>query len=270
MQPFLKWAGGKRRLLPLLRPLLPEDFDELEYIEPFLGGGALFFDQLPNRAHLSDINGELIDCYKKVRSNVDYLIKHLSRLENVYLCADNSERLAIYKGVRDGRYHEMVPAAARFIFLNKTCFNGLWRVNSKKEFNVAHGKYKKPVICDKEALLAACYALESVDLWCGDYKNSQPTKRHFVYLDPPYVPISATANFTSYSAAGFGEEDQVALRDWFASADRRGAKLMLSNSYTPRVMELYKDWNIDVVTAPRTISRGERKPAQEVVVRNYE
>ncbi len=267
--PILKWAGGKGRLLAQLEPLLPPGVDEMRHVEPFLGGGALFFARAPERALVSDANPALVGTYEAVRDRVEDVIVGLARL------AREHDEEAYYR-VRD-RYNggglDAVERAATFIYLNRTCFNGLHRVNRRGEFNVPAGRYAKPRIVDKDGLRAASLALARAELFHASFESLLERARpgDFVYLDPPYAPVSETASFTSYARDGFGPDEQVRLRDVFRALDRRGCKLMLSNSDVRFIRDLYRGYRIDVVAAPRAINcNAERRGlVSEVVVRNY-
>jgi DNA adenine methylase len=269
--PFLKWVGGKGKLLPQLVPLLPPQVERMRHVEPFAGGAALFFARRPERAVLADSNRSLIDTYLAVRDEVEHVIGHLETLSL-------SHASGSYYGVREryngGRAQPRAERAAMFIYLNKTCFNGLHRVNRRGEFNVPEGRYKNPRILDEAGLRAASRVLRQVEIRHAGFEEMIEYVRpgDFVYLDPPYEPVSETASFTAYAAGdGFSRADQTRLRDVFAELDRRGAKLMLSNSDVPFIRELYARWRIDVVAAPRAINcdvRG-RGLVSEVVVRNF-
>jgi len=269
--PFLKWVGGKGRLLPLLEPMLPPGVNKMRHVEPFVGGGALFFHRAPSRALLCDVNSSLVDTYLAIRDDVDSVIAALGRYSMQH--AAGSE----YYAVRERYNHEKtvgrVERAAMFVYLNKTCFNGLHRVNRRGEFNVPEGRYTNPRILDEEGLRRASVALSKADIRCVGFESLVENARpgDFVYFDPPYAPVSETANFTSYSEDGFGHADQIRLRDVYRELDRRGCKLMLSNNDVPAVRELYAEFRIDVVPAPRAINcRADRRgPVAEVVVRNY-
>jgi DNA adenine methylase len=237
--PFVKWAGGKTQLLHRLDALVPQ-FER--YFEPFLGGGALFFhlaSRLDFAAHLSDANGDLVNAYSVVKSDVEGLIALLERHERSYRKAPAE----YYYGLRSEKPGGRVEAAARFIALNKTCYNGLYRVNRSGEFNVPIGRYKNPTICDREQLRAASAALNRSDarLSVADYGQALKKAREgdFVYLDPPFHPLSRTANFVDYTKSGFGEGDQVGLAHVFRDLDRRGCRVLLSNSDTRLTRELY-------------------------------
>lgn len=269
-RPFLKWAGGKSRLLSQFAPLFPTGF--ARYIEPFVGSGAVFFnlwqqDRLHSVA-LWDHNAELINCYTVVRDATDDLIErlaaHAARHDKDY-----------YYAVRALRLETLGPAAraARTIYLNKTCFNGLFRVNRKGEFNVPMGRYANPHILDRDNLLAAARALRDVDIDARDFRTLPAVARagDFVYFDPPYHPVSATAHFTSYTAGDFRESDQRDLAAVYRQLDGVGCRLMLSNSDTPLIRELYADFRIETVFVSRAInSRADRRgKVPELVVLNY-
>ena len=245
--PFLKWVGGKTSLLLELRKHVPSRLRG--YHEPFVGGGALFFALAPRRATLSDQNGELIHCYAQVRDDVYGVLDALAR--HVY------ER-AHFEAVRalDPLRLSAAQRAARFIYLNKTCFNGLWRVNRAGRFNVPIGRYKNPRFHDPATLLAASRALRGVTLLHAPFEESlaEAAPGDFVYLDPPYDPISPTASFASYTAGGFGWEDQRRLAHACVVLNRRGVRFLLSNSATPRVRELYAGFEQRIVRAPRFVN----------------
>ena len=268
--PILKWAGGKGRLLAQLEPLLPPGVELMRHVEPFFGGGALFFSRTPERALIADVNPELVNAYRTVRDDVQGLIAQLARLAAQHSKDAYYLVRAEYNGSR-----QMSPTrrAAMFIYMNKTCFNGLHRVNRRGHFNVPAGSYKNPRILDSEALLAANALLARADIRCEPFESLLEAARpgDFVYFDPPYEPVSRTANFTGYAANGFDADDQRRLRDVFRELDRRGAKLMLSNSDAPLIRELYGDYRIDEVAAPRAINCNARArgPVTELVVRNY-
>jgi DNA adenine methylase len=268
--PFVKWVGGKGKLRHALEALMPPGVELMRHVEPFLGGGALFFARGPERALLCDVNRDLVRTYELVRDDLAGVIRGLEKLARGH----GEER---YYEVRE-RYNarrEQSPAerAAMFIYLNKTCFNGLYRVNRRGEFNVPMGRYTNPTILDREALGAASRALASAELRNAPFETLLESARpgDFVYMDPPYEPVSRTANFTAYAQDGFSQDDQRRLRDVYRELDRRGAKLMLSNSDVPFIRELYRGYRIDIVKAPRAVScdPSTRGPVNEVVVRNY-
>jgi len=268
--PFVKWAGGKGRLLSQLRPLLPSGVERMRHVEPFVGGGALFFARRPARALLTDINPALVATYNAIRDDVDAVIAALRGL------ADGHSKASYYQireRYNEGRRAPVPKRAAMFIYLNKTCFNGLHRVNRKGEFNVPVGSYKNPRILNEDALRVASQALAGAQLRCSPFdallENAKPGD--FIYFDPPYEPVSDTASFTSYARDGFSRQDQTRLRDVYQALDRRGCKLMLSNSDVPFIRELYRNFSVDTVAAPRAINCDAKKRGKvsEVVVRNY-
>ena len=269
--PIVKWVGGKGRLLAQLLPLLPSGVEHMRHVEPFAGGAAMFSRRRPGRALLCDVNESLVRTYRTVRDDVDSVIAELEPLAR-------SHDKESYYATRE-RYNATrgVAAAARqaamFIYLNKTCFNGLHRENRKGEFNVPMGRYKRPRILDVDGLRAASAQLASADIQSRSFEALLGSARpgDFVYLDPPYEPVSRTASFTSYAKGGFSQDDQRRLRDVFDELTRRGCKCMLSNSDVPFVRELYRRHRIDVVRAPRAVSCNARKrgAVDEVVVRNY-
>ncbi|MCT7984546.1 DNA adenine methylase [Laspinema sp. A4] len=269
-RPFLKWAGGKTQLISQYQPLFPPQFKN--YYEPFLGGGAVFFYLFQEhsagfKAVLSDVNEELINLYRCVQTDVEALIKALE----LHQAKHNDE---YYYQVRAQKNRTLVKKAARIIYLNKTCFNGLYRENSKGEFNVPIGRYKNPTICNGELLRADSQALRSVQIEVRDFDkvlDEAKTDQDFVYFDPPYYPLSNTSQFTSYSRYNFNEKDQIRLRDVFAKLANRGVKVMLSNSDCPFIRELYQEFQIHEVSAARSInSKGtHRGKISEVVVTSY-
>jgi DNA adenine methylase len=268
--PFLKWVGGKGKLLGQLLPLLPPGAELMRHVEPFAGGGAMFFARRPERALLCDVNGALVDTYLAIRDEVDEVIHALEPLARDHGDGTYYRARETYNA---GRGLPRPQRAALFVYLNKTCFNGLHRVNRKGEFNVPEGRYKSPRILDEEGLRSASAALAGTDIEKTGFESllSRARPGDFVYLDPPYEPISRTSNFTGYAEDGFGPKDQERLRDVFAELDRRGCKLMLSNSTAPLILDLYARYRIDRISAARAIScdgRG-RGPIDEVVVRNY-
>lgn len=270
--PFVKWVGGKGRLLGQLMPLLPPGVERMRHVEPFMGGGAMFFARRPERALLCDVNPELVSTYTMVRDRVEDVIAEL----DAHAAHHRSDEATYYYEVRE-RYNrgrgDAAARAAMFIYLNRTCFNGLHRVNKRGEFNVPAGRYVNPRILDEDGLRAASLELKSAELRCAGFETLLASARpgDFVYFDPPYEPVSRTANFTSYAQEGFTQDDQTVLRDVFNELTRRGARCMLSNSDVPFIRELYRDHRIDIVAAPRAVScdATKRGMVSEVVVRNY-
>jgi DNA adenine methylase len=273
VMPVVKWVGGKRQLLDSLTPLLPKHFTT--YCEPFLGGGALLFWQQPNKAIVNDINKDLIQMYEVVCDDVESLILELQKHKNV---AEHFYAVRDWDRDKD-KYSKLskVEKAARIIYLNKTCYNGLFRVNNSGEFNTPFGHYKRPNIVNEGVLRAVNKYFQQADITfhCCDYAEVLATipRGTFVYLDPPYDPVSDTANFTGYSQGGFNHEDQIRLRKCCDELNRRGIKFMLSNSATKFILELYSAYpSITIVQAKRAINSNARRRGQvdEVVVRNYE
>lgn len=273
-KPFVKWVGGKRQLLKQFRELglyPPEAFSPMTstYYEPFVGGGAVFFDLLPKNAKLSDLNSELVITYNVIKSNVDELIESLQK--HIY----DKE---YYLKVRAEKVEDLseIEVASRFIFLNHTGFNGLYRVNKSGQFNVPFGRYSSPVICDEDNLRRVSNALRDTIITHQDYKNVLEAAQNgdFIYFDPPYYPISTTSSFTSYTTEGFLEREQTELRDTFITLHERGCFVMLSNSDTPFINKLYSGFNgitINKITAGRAInSKGTgRGKITEVLITNY-
>lgn len=267
-KPFVKWAGGKRQLLDELTEGLPR-FEN--YHEPFLGGGALFFKleamNKIKKAYLSDMNEELINAYSTAKNEIFELMAELAMPKY----ANNEE--AYYK-IRASKPALGVQRAARFIYLNKTAFNGLYRVNSKGGFNVPFGRYENPKILDSQNLLLVHRALQKDALYCTDFevvlKNAR--KGDLVYFDPPYYPISKTSNFTNYTKGGFGEKEQEKLLRAYKELDARGCFVLLSNSYSEFICELYAEFEPQTVYANRAINcKAEgRGRIKELIVRNWE
>ncbi|HVU28077.1 MAG TPA: DNA adenine methylase [Verrucomicrobiae bacterium] len=270
-QPFLKWVGGKSQLLAQFDEFFPAKIDR--YVEPFIGGGAVFFHlkhRFPKmKAFLRDNNDELINTYVAVR---DYPRELMHRLDR-HLKAFQANRENYYYETRS-KHHlpksETVERAARMIFLNKTCYNGLWRVNSRGEFNVPIGSHKNPSLYDEENILAASYALRGVHLDTKDFRDALDETRRgeFVYIDPPYFPVSPTASFTSYTKDDFGAEEQRELAALFVAAANRGVHLMLSNSDTDFIRKLYRRFATHIVRARRMVNCDGTKRGEinEVVI----
>jgi len=266
-KPFVKWAGGKRQLVNLLIKKIPKHFNR--YIEPFVGGGALLFELLPKRAIINDINEELINAYLVIRDNVHELIESLKKHKN-------SEEY--YYKIRAVNPKKLSPVerASRFIYLNKTCYNGLYRENSKGEFNVPFGRYKNPKIFDPENLIAISEYLNNADIeiYNKDYKEVclMAEKGDFVYLDPPYYPLSKTSSFTKYTKYDFRERDHIELAEVFRELDKKGCYVMLTNSNSEFIKRLYKDYNIEEIEANRFINckkEGRKKQKVELLIKNF-
>ena len=299
-KPFLKWAGGKGQLLPKFQELYPIQLKEGKiktFYEPFLGSGAVFFDVVQKyhieNAFLYDINPELIITYKSIQNNASKLIEVLHNLEKNYLKLDKEQRKAFFYEQRAEynatRFHlnihtqsdKWLIRAATLIFLNRTCFNGLYRVNSKGEFNSPAGEYKNPTICDEQYLIAVNKLLQKAEIIHSDFDKIDVDIKSdaFVYFDPPYRAISKTSAFKAYSKNGFEDEDQVRLAQTFKQLDKKNILLMLSNSDPKNhdtndhfFDELYKGYNIRRVPAKRMINSNpsKRGTINEIVVTNYD
>lgn len=273
IQPFLKWAGGKRQLLPEIRKYIPNTF--AHYYEPFIGAGAVLFDLQPNLATINDVNHELINIYEVIRDDVDELLEDLSRHKND---ADYFYEIRSLDRTDDYALLSSVERASRLIYMNKTCYNGLFRVNSKGQFNVPFGKYKAPNIMNEEVLRDVSDYLNRANIKMLNVDFAEAVKEakegDFVYFDPPYDPLSMTASFTSYSNEGFSRADQERLRDLYVALHKRGCYVLLSNSDTPFIRELYEkiDPDIEVVSvqASRAINSQASKRGKigEVLVTN--
>jgi len=299
-KPFLKWAGGKTQLVPKLSTKLPKEIIDTgvidSYIEPFVGGGAFFFYLKSrfqiNNSFLLDINRELLIGYQAIQNNPKELIDELRNLESEYIGKNEEERKNYYYKIRD-KYNIQISSfdfsnynsawierASHMIFLNRTCFNGLFRLNKNGEFNVPHGRYKNPRICDKENIKRVNLALKNTEIICGDFsKSSKYVKNNsLVYFDPPYRPLTKTSSFTSYSKEEFTDNDQIRLAEFYIELDRKGAYLILSNSdpknEDPKddfFDELYKNFIIERVGAKRIINCDPKKRGEikELIIRNY-
>lgn len=271
--PFLKWVGGKRQLMPSIVDHLPENIKDYKYIEPFIGGGAVFFNLQPKNAVINDYNEELINVYQVIKDNLDELIidlkKHKNEAEYFY---------SIRSLDRNGEFKKLsaVQRASRLIFLNKTCFNGLYRVNNAGEFNSPFGRYKNPNIVNEPTLKAVNKFLNNnnVEINSGDYSEilKQTDKKCFVYLDPPYHPISESSNFTGYVQGGWNMYDQIDLKTACDELHKKGVKFLLSNSSAEFIKDLYNDYKITIVKANRAINSNgaDRGEVDEVLIRNYE
>lgn len=268
LNPLLKWVGGKRQLLPQIRAAAPAEY--ARYIEPFLGGGAVLFSLAPDTAVVNDLNSELINLYTTVRDDVEGIISLLEGYRNdpdFFYEIRALDRSPDFSSLAD------VARAARTIYLNKTCYNGLYRVNSRGEFNAPFGRYVNPRICDAERLRAvsAYFNRANITFLNGDYRAVEPQAGDFVYLDPPYDPVNVTSSFTGYQAGGFGRQQQEELKDWCDELDTRGVKFLLSNSATEFIRELYSDYNLAIVQATRAVNSvaSRRGKVDEVLVSNY-
>jgi DNA adenine methylase len=299
VKPFLKWAGGKTQLLDAFERRFPPELADhrlSNFVEPFIGGGAVFFAVNKKyefeTAYICDSNEELVLAYRVVKTKVDALIDALRALEINFFETPEEERRSLYYKIRERfnneketidfqNYHpSWIQRTAELIFLNRTCFNGLFRVNSRGGFNVPFGSYKTPRILDEPTLSAASAVLQNTEISLGDFSTCEKLvdRNTFVYLDPPYRPLNRTSKFTGYSKGGFSDSDQVRLAEFFKAIDRRGAKVMLSNS-DPKNEDpddlffdiLYSGYQIDRVPAKRAInSKGERRgEISELIITNY-
>ncbi|KPU43243.1 modification methylase DpnIIA [Oxobacter pfennigii] len=298
-KPFLKWAGGKGQLISQIESYLPERLKEgkiKKYAEPFLGGGAVFFYLVSRykfkQVILNDINEECVLTYNVVKDNVDDLIKVLYDMEMKYKSLCDEDRQAMFYEAREAFNDERVKInyniyspdwvkhAANMIFLNRTCFNGLYRKNKKGQFNVPFGKYKNPTICDINNLRAVSSALKNAVITCGDFENISKfiDKDTFVYMDPPYRPLNETSSFTDYSSVPFDDESQIRLSQWYKLLDKKGAALLLSESDPTNTNpedkffdELYKDYSIYRVNAVRAINSkvSGRGAIRELLIANH-
>jgi len=276
-RPFVKWVGGKRQLLKQFRDMNlypPDDFDPktATYFEPFVGGGAMFFDLLPKKAILSDMNSELVTTYNVIKNDVEELIKKLQK----HKLKNNKEYFLKIRAQNIKKLSE-ISVAARFIYRNKTCFNGMYRVNRSGQFNVPFANTKNPLICNIDNLRKISLALKKTRILHQDYKKvlQKAKKGDFVYFDPPYYPVNKTSSFTSYTKEGFLEKEQEELRDVFVELHKRGCFVMLSNSDTLFIKKLYsglgKKIKIYKVDAGRMINSDatKRGKIKEVVIINY-
>lgn len=291
VKPFIKWAGGKTQIIEEIDKRLPPELKSgkpMRYIEPFVGSGALLFHLLNNynikHAYIVDINKDLINLYLVIKEKVAELIDLLSKIESEYKKLSEEKKKEYYYSKRD-EYNkentEKVKKAALLIFLNKTCYNGLYRTNKKGEFNVPYGKYENPKILDEENLIAVSKKLNNVEIFCGDFeisKNFPLDEETLIYFDPPYRPISRTSNFTFYSPNEFNDKEQIRLKMFFDYVTAKGAKAILSNSDPKNVNpndnffdELYKGYIIERIFAKRSINSDKEKRGyiREILIRNY-
>ncbi|MFN5240080.1 MAG: DNA adenine methylase [Aphanizomenon sp.] len=274
VKPFVKWVGGKRQLVPtILANHLPKNYNLQTYYEPFIGGGALLFSLQPKKAVINDSNAELINCYKIIKNSLDELIEDLKNHKNdeyYYYDIRDWDREKNFKSKTE------VQRASRIIFLNKTCYNGLFRVNSQGQFNVPFGKYKNPNILDIAVLKAVNKYLNEnqVRILNSDFQEAvKDAKRgDFIYLDPPYDPVSETASFTGYDVNGFNKQEQRRLKEVFDDLNSRGCHILLSNACTEFIEDLYKDYPHTKISAIRAINCNGKKRGKvdEILVKNYE
>jgi DNA adenine methylase len=270
--PFLKWVGGKRQLIPEIVQVLPSAINKMNYVEPFIGGGAILFHLQPQKAIVNDFNTELINVYKVIKNDVEALINDLAQHKNdedYYYHIRALDRNDSFTNISD------VQRASRIIYLNKTCYNGLYRVNNSGEFNTPFGRYKNPNIVNEPTLRAVSTYLNSnnISLNSGDYSLvlEDLPKNSFVYFDPPYHPLTESANFTGYIQGGWDESDQIRLREACDELTSKGIKFLLSNSCTNFIKEQYQDYNITVVQATRAVNSNAagRGNVDEVLITNY-
>jgi len=270
--PFIKWVGGKRSIMAALISRLPETFNH--YYEPFVGGGALFFELSPqlNGAHLSDTNLHLALTYKVVQQDVEALIERLKIHKEKHSKDYYYSVRKLGKQRKEDYLQDPIDVAARFIYLNKTCFNGLWRVNSKGDFNVPMGRYKNPPIVRQENLEACHRALQDVEIRWDEFNKIAPQEGDFVYFDPPYHPLDS-ASFTKYSKQDFTQQDQLELRDFALRLHQQGVKVMLSNSNAPFIQDIYNSpvFTLAEIGAPRMVNSNasDRGNVTELLITNY-
>jgi DNA adenine methylase len=272
--PVVKWVGGKRQIIDEIIKYVPDSFST--YYEPFLGGGAVLFELQPKKAFVNDINEELMNIYEVIKDNVDELIEGLKRHK---IKNDKAYFYEIRELDRDREQYNLltpVERASRIIYLNKTCYNGLFRVNKSGEFNAPFGNYKNPNIVNETTLRAvsAYFNKAKIRFTCQDFEDALKWSRKgaFVYLDPPYDPVSETASFTGYDKGGFDHNEQIRLKKTCDKLNKKGIKFLLSNSATDFIMDLYQDYKIEVIQAKRAInSKADRRGnVDEVLVMNFE
>lgn len=294
IRPFVKWAGGKGSLIPQLNNFYPYELKNgiiERYIEPFIGGGAVLIDILQKyniqEVYAFDINIDLINSYNVIKNNVEELIANLKQMEKEYLVLGQEERKAYFYNIRN-EYNDYeleedeqnVQRATQFIYLNRTCFNGLYRVNKNGKFNVPVGSYKNPTICDEENLKQLSQLIQNVQFQYGDYSRSMEyvTENTFIYFDPPYRPLNVTSGFTSYTKEDFNDENQKELATFYRELNRKNAKLMLSNSNPKNINiednffdNIYQGFNINEIQASRMINANSngRGKISEILVTNY-
>lgn len=292
VKPFIKWVGGKGQLLTQLCDLLPSDFGKIQdttYVEPFIGGGGMLFHLLQNyknikHAVINDINRNLINCYVCIRDTPHELIELLNDIQvRYYSYTTEEDRKEYFLQMRDSYNYDnlsIIETSATFIFLNKTCFNGLYRVNKNGFFNVPFGRYNKPIICNQDAIIANSRLLQRVEILCGDFSLTSPyiSEKSFFYFDPPYRPLNNTSNFNDYTKESFDDKEQIRLKEYCDILHKANARFMLSNSDGKNqdnpdnfLYELYKQYDIQHVKAGRSINANASKRGKisELVIRNY-
>ena len=283
IRPFLKWVGGKRKLIPQLEVKFPDYIknNEFTYVEPFLGGGAMFFYLISKysikKAYLNDLNDKLIDCYKNIRDHGDNLVRQLKKLEKDYYSSKDKKLFYLDRREEFNNLSSSVKKSALLIFLNKTGFNGMYRENSKGEFNIPFGKMNNPAICNEESIVNVSNILNNNDVVFSSKSFEDvliDEKNVFYYLDPPYRPISKTSDFTSYTSNKFDDELQLKLKDYCEDIHTNKGLFMQSNSYSTDsfFQNLYSKFNIDNINVTRTISADgtKREKIKEIVILNYD
>ena len=273
-KPFLKWVGGKKKIIPQIKQYIPESY--CQYFEPFIGGGALFFDLEPKIAYINDVNKILISAYKNIKNHPHEIINKLEDLQKIFYEKNNEKRKMYFYEIRDAfnnTEYDSLLKTSYIIFLNKTCYNGMYRENSKGKFNVPFGRYKNPKILDEKNILTVSKLLQNVTITDYSFEKAVENAKSgdFIYFDPPYHPLSITSNFTSYSNGGFTKEDQIKLRDVFKDLDRRSCFVMLSNSDTKFIREIYEEFTQKTVLAARSINckAAGRGKINELLIMNY-
>lgn len=274
VKPVLKWVGGKRQLLPQIEKYIPKKIDT--YYEPFIGGGAVLFHVQPQKAVINDLNEELINVYKMVQENVSELIEELSNQRKYENTPENYYKIREWdRNSKKLNKMTKIERAARILYLNRTCYNGLYRVNSMGEFNTPFGSYQNPNIVNEATLRAVHQYFKEAEIQfiCGDFEKTVENAKEgdFVYFDPPYAPISKTANFTGYIGGGFGQNEQERLKNLCDKLNEKNVKFLLSNSDCPYIRELYKDYKIISIKAKRSVNANPKKRGEigEVLIKNY-
>lgn len=289
-KPFVKWAGGKRQLLPIINEYIPVELKKnmiTRYIEPFVGGGAVLFDIIQKYQFeeiiINDYNQDLMNLYAHIKDNVNVLIDELRMVSSSYLLTEEDERASYFYKIRklfNKTESGTLNKSVYFLFLNKTCFNGLYRVNAKGEFNVPHGRYKNPMILDENNLIKASKVLSKVKIINGDFTEIKDfvDAKTFLYFDPPYRPLNNTSSFTAYVKNEFNDDEQIRLKEFFDSLDSKNSKLMLSNSDPKNIDindeffdDLYLNYNIMRIESKRSINSkaNGRGKISELLIRNY-
>jgi len=265
--PFLRWAGGKSKLISQIEQFVPDDIQKRKYLEPFLGAGSLFFRTQPTYGIISDLNSQLINCYSKIKERPDAVYDSLQKLTK-----NNGEDFYYLTREKFNRSNNTYIQAARFIYLNKTCYNGLYRVNLKGNFNVPFGKINTPSILNYDSLKSISHLLKDIEIVSCSYQSvlNNSKKGNFIYLDPPYPPLNKTAFFNSYTKDLFGINEQIELANYANQMSKRGCLILISNADTQEVRKLYKGWKIEKLNITRWIScKTDRKKVDELIIRNF-